>query len=217
MQPACHGLSSLAGLLGEMLAVRRIGLELRADPTAEGWRTCPAQSKSNRPVQPVGTFLGQSLKSSQGREDWLRFFELIGSGFALVEGWSTAANVPDDPEILLNEIRDAERRLRAKKTLEAFGQALVFHETDKDVLRSDASYYLFVLEPEKRTLTAWPYDAGALEQATENYLTQEKNLATTSGDTVLVASDSLESLRRAFPNYFLDTRTFVEEMDRLLA
>ena len=168
-------------------------------------------------VETVGTFLGQSLKSSQGREDWLRFFELIGSGFALVEGWSTAANVPGDPEILLNEIRDAERRLRAKKTLDAFGQALVFHETHKDVLKSEASYYLFVLEPEKRTLTAWPYVAGALEQATENYLTQEKILANTSGDTVLVASDSLESLRRAFPNYFLDTRTFVEEMDRLLA
>ena len=66
------------------------------------------------------------------------------------------------------------------------------------------------------TATAWPCDAGALEQATENYPTQEKNLADTSGDTVLVMSDSLESLRRAFPNYFLDTRTFVEEMDRLL-
>ena len=34
---------------------------------------------------------------------------------------------------------------------------------------------------------------------------------------VLVASDSLDSLRRAFPNYFLDTRTFVQEMDRLPA
>lgn len=30
-------------------------------------------------------------------------------------------------------------------------------------------------------------------------------------------SDSLESLRRAYPNYFLDTRTFVEEMNGLLS
>ncbi len=33
----------------------------------------------------------------------------------------------------------------------------------------------------------------------------------------LAASDSLESLRRAFPNYYLDTETFVREMDLLLS
>ena len=166
-------------------------------------------------VETVGTFLGQSLKSSQGREDWLRFFELIGSGFALVEGWTTADNVPDDPEALVAEIRDAARRLQAKKKLEAFRQALVFDE--KERRQSQASYYLFVLQPEQKSLAIRTYGAGGLGQATEAYLTQEKNLAGTAGDTVLVRSDSLESLRRAFPNYFWDTRTFVEEMDRLLS
>ena len=59
-----------------------------------------------------GTFLGQSLKSSEGRQDWLRFFELMGSGFALVEGGPLASNVPDDPDTLLQEARAAARRLQ---------------------------------------------------------------------------------------------------------
>ncbi len=168
-------------------------------------------------VETVGTFLGQSLKASQGREDWLRFFKLIGSGFALAEGGSAADNVPADSGALMTEIRNAAAGLRVKETLEAFGQALNFDKTYKKLIRNDISYYLFILQPEHKKLTAWPFRDGELTKATEAYLTQEKNLAGTAGDTVLVASDSLESLRRAFPNYFLDTRTFVEEMDRLLA
>ena len=168
-------------------------------------------------VETVGTFLGQSLKASQGREDWLRFFKLIGSGFALAEGGSAADNVPADSGALMTEIRNAAAGLRVKETLEAFGQALNFDKTYKKLIRNEISYYLFILQPEQKKLTAWPFRDGELVQATEAYLTQEKNLAGTAGDTVLVASDSLESLRRAFPNYFWDTRRFVEEMDRLLA
>ena len=164
-------------------------------------------------VETVGTFLGQSLKSSQGREDWLHFFRLIGSGFAVVEGGPVGDDAPTDRDALVNEVRRAARRLRVKETLEAFRYAL------KVVgLRElhGYKYFLLVLQPAEESLQIRAYRDGELTKATEAYLTQEKNLANTAGDTVLVAVDSLESLRRAFPNYFLDTRTFVEEMERLL-
>lgn len=185
----------------------RIELQLRTH-LQHAWATA---------VETVGTFLGQSLKASQGGEDWLRFFELIGSGFALAEGGPVAHNVPADSGALRTEISNTAAHLRVKETLEAFGRALIFDETYKKLIENDISYYLFMLRPEQKKLTAWPFRDGELKKATEAYLTQEKNFANTAGDTVLVASDSLESLRRAFPNYFLDTRTFVEEMDRLLA
>lgn len=165
-------------------------------------------------VETVGTFLGQSLKSSQGREDWLRFLKLIGSGFALAEGGPVAGNVPADSGALMTEIRNAATGLRVKERLEAFRYAL------KEVGLKELHgyrYFLLVLRPEEESLRISGFRDGELTKATEAYLTQEKNLANTAGDTVLVSSDSLESLRRAFPNYFLDTRTFVEEMDRLLA
>ena len=186
-------------------ASRRLQIELQLRTRLQhAWATA---------VETVGTFLGQSLKASQGREDWLRFFKLIGSGFALAEGGPAADNVPADSGALMTEIRNAAAGLRVKETLEAFRYAL---RVGSGALRGH-KYFLLVLRPEHKKLTAWPFRDGELTKATEAYLTQEKNLAGTAGDTVLVASDSLESLRRAFPNYFLDTRTFVEEMDRLLA
>lgn len=166
-------------------------------------------------VETVGTFLGQSLKSSEGSGDWLRFFELIGSGFARVEDGPAADNVPADAGTLLAGIRDAAERLQVKEKLEAFRETLRTVERH-DLLRG-RQYFLLVLQPEQESLRITAYGEGQLVEATENYLTEEKNIAGTAGETVLVASDSLESLRRAFPNYFLDTRTFVEEMDRLLA
>ena len=166
-------------------------------------------------VETVGTFLGQSLKSSEGRQDWLRFFELMGSGFALVEGGPLASNVPDDPDTLLREARAAARRLQVRERLRAYGAALKVIERNVE-LRGPA-HYLLVLDPSQESLAITAYADRKLADATRDYLEMEKSLAGTGGETVLVALDSLESLKGAYPNYFLDTRTFVEEMDSLLS
>ena len=166
-------------------------------------------------VETVGTFLGQSLKSSEGRQDWLRFFELVGSGFALTEGVPAGANVPEDSGALVAEIRDAAQRLQVKDKLEAFRRALRVIEEHEGM--HGIKYFLLVLRPERKSLSIQAYGDGGLVRATDEYLIKEKLLANTAGETVLVASDSLESLRRAYPNYFLDTRRFIEEMDQLLA
>lgn len=165
-------------------------------------------------VETVGTFLGQALKSSEGRKDWLRFFELIGSGFALVEGGPVADNVPPDAAALRAAIRRDARRLRVRERLEAFREALKFVEMPK---MQAYRYFLLVLDPDQGSLSIQVFRSDQIAVANDTYLTVERLLAGSTGDAVLVASDSLESLRRAFPNYFLDTRTFVEEMESFLA
>ena len=168
-------------------------------------------------VETVGTFLGQSLKSSEGREDWLRFFELVGSGFALAEGAPAGANVPVAPAALVAEIRSAAMRLQVKKKLEAFRRVLVVTEVHREEMRGRNYLLLLVLRPEQESLEVRTYGGSGFLDATDDYLMEEKRLAGTAGDTVLVASDSLDSLRQAFPNYFFDTRTFLEELDQLLS
>lgn len=170
-------------------------------------------------VETAGTFLDQSLKSSEGSRDWLRFFELIGSGFALLEGAPVAANVPADADDLIAEIREAALRLGVKETLQLFGRAL--RVTEQPPAMREREYFLLVLDPAQKQLWIQAYPEDDLAAATRDYLEQEKSFtdadAGAGGQTVLVSSDSLESLRRAFPNYFLDTRMFVEEMDSLLS
>lgn len=168
-------------------------------------------------VETVGTFLGQSLKSSEGRADWLRFFELVGSGFALAEGAPTGPDIPESTASLVAQIREAAGRLQVKQKLEAFSRVLVVTEVHREKMRGRNYFLLLVLRPEQESLEVRTYSGSELTDATTDYLTEEKRLAGTAGDTVLVASDSLESLRQAFPNYFFDTRTFLEELDHLLA
>ena len=166
-------------------------------------------------VETVGTFLRQSLKSSEGHEEWLRFFQLIGSGFALTENTPIAQNVPNDRKDLISAIRKYAHQLQAKKKLEAFGNAL--QVIDQNPAIQKHKYFLLSLRPAEDSLTIWSYASNQLGIATEQYLEEEKSIALTTGETVLVAVDSLDSLRRAFPNYFLDTQVFIREMSRLLS
>ena len=153
-------------------------------------------------VETVGTFLGQSLKSSEGRDDWLRFFELAGSGFALAEGTPAGPNVPNAPATLVAEIRSAARRLQVKQKLEAFRRVLVVTEVHREDMRGRNYLLLLVLRPEQESLEIRTYGGSGILDATEDYLMEEKRLAGTAGDTVLVASDSLDSSVRHFRTTF---------------
>ena len=183
----------------------RIELQLRSR-LQHAWATA---------VETVGAFLGQALKSSDGEADWLRFFALIGSMFALDEGTPVEPGVPGDRNELMAATRTAAQRLRAKDRLAAFGAALLVSRENEEMRRGD--YFLLVIEPDRGSLTIRSYRSHELAAGIGQYQIEEKRLAGTAGDAVLVAADSLDSLRRAFPNYFADTETFVQEMTRLLA
>ena len=166
-------------------------------------------------VETVGTFLGQALKSSEGERNWLRFFELVGSVFALHEGIPAGPGTPADRAALVADARMAERRLQAKGRLVMFRHVL--HVIGEDPAMRQGAYFLLVIEPDESRLTVWSYRRRALAAGIQQYQEEEKRIAGTTGDAVLVAADSLSSLRRAFPNYFGDAQTFVQEMTRLLA
>lgn len=66
------------------------------------------------------------------------------------------------------------------------------------------------LDANKRKGTIRPYSHTQLVLASLDYLTLEKRILGDSKDAVLVSADSIESLKLAFPNYYLDTVDFLE-------
>ena len=166
-------------------------------------------------VETVGTFLGQALKSSEGERNWLRFFELVGSVFALHEGIPAGPGTPAGRAALVGDTRKAEQRLQARDRLVMFRDAL--HVIGEDPAMRQGAYFLLVVEPDRRRLTVRSCRRRELAAGIRQYQEEERRIAGTTGDAVLVAADSLSSLRRAYPNYFGDTQTFVQEMTRLLA
>ena len=165
-------------------------------------------------VETVGTLLKQSLKSSQGEERWLRFFVLVGSAFASIEKSPAIPNTPTKKAELVAELKAVVAELDAINTLKMYGKAL---QVAMPHAKSKYRYFLLRLEPAANNMQVLGFETKDLDKATEQYLKIEKELVDKLGaEAVLVASDSITSLNRAYPNYFLDTERFVSEVEKWL-
>jgi hypothetical protein len=165
-------------------------------------------------VEIVGTFTRQALKSSQGEADWLRFFALMGSAIARMEGAALVPGTPDSENDLVKELRDAERQLDAIRRLRAFSTAPSELET---VGGGKTHFFLMQLNVATNELKVKGFAAAQLELASNQYLNVEKQIENdASSDAVLVSVDSLAALRRAYPNYYLDSDLFVALVEEAL-
>jgi len=183
----------------------KIEMQLRSVPQ-HNWATA---------VETVGTFIGQALKSSQGEEDWLRFFALMGTVYALEEGTSPVPNTPTDGEQLQEELRYFVKRLDVFNKLTTFREAL-FRVANRPIA-ADTKYFLLHLDSAGKALEILGYNKNQFSQASNRYLAIEEEVRGKPGaDVVLVSADSISSLKRAYPNYFLDTRKFLIKVSKAL-
>ena len=83
----------------------------------------------------------------------------------------------------------------------------------------DAVAFLLEIDPEAWQVKHTSFAKHQLEQASELYLEREKEIAVRAipgAQVVLASTNSLRALRSAFPNYYLDTKVFLEAMDKAL-
>lgn len=166
-------------------------------------------------VETVSTFTGQALKSSGGEETWKRFFALMGSAIARREGMPQIPNTPTNFLELRDELRHCTQYLDVQNRLQMYGNALRGVPTISDF--QDAKYFLLTLNLKRQQISIRGFREQELERATSEYLAVEKQEKTgTVSDAVLVSVDSMASLRRAYPNYFLDTRVFVDAVNKAI-
>jgi hypothetical protein len=156
-------------------------------------------------VETVGTFTRQALKSSLGEEAWLRFFALMGTAIALREKTPLVPHTPTSKYQLRRELLRYSKLLDVAGHLHTYGQALTTLERSP----RRAHYFLLVLNPVEKRVDITGYKSHDLERATAEYLAVERSIAGTGSDAVLVSVESIAALRRAYPNYFLDTHTFL--------
>jgi len=161
-------------------------------------------------VETVGAFTKQALKTSRGEKEWLRFFALMGTDIALREKTEPVPDTPTNKANLKKELREYAGLLEVERRLHAFGTALHATETAP----KDAHYFLLRLDPTAKQLLITGYAFGDREKAASDYLEAERAIQNSSADAVLVSVESLEALRRAYPNYFLDTDVFIGVMKK---
>lgn len=156
-------------------------------------------------VETVDAVLGQSLKASQGSEDWKRFFVLASNAFAEAEDSPSVPGLEDGPAAE-SELRRLYSSLKVSTVLGAYRKVMqVFQQQGW----KNAHYFLLHLDPAERRLEVTGFKPTELLQATERYSLLEQSADAKNSQTVLVAADSLKALKRAYPNYYLDTEEFL--------
>ena len=167
-------------------------------------------------VETVGTFIQHSLKSSEGPDEWLKFFSLAGSAFSHLEN---SPPVPGYEELSKRDTFIATllevERLGIYTKLLSFSSILNAIPAEKS---RSAAYYLVQLNltAEQENVSITPFSLDQLEEANIAYIEAERRASAEDlTQVVLVAAGSVESLRLAYPNYFLDTHTFLWHLDRI--
>lgn len=164
-------------------------------------------------VETIGTFLNQALKSSEGPEEWLEYFKLAGAAFAILEKCPVPAQFEGwtQQEVYSRLLAETDR-LEVRRKLNAFAIATNTIETK----RAQGNYHLVVLNAETKNVEIKSFGKKRLEEANQAYSDAEvQSEFDPSIQAVLVATDSIEALKRAYPNYFLDTRAFVNAIGRI--
>lgn len=163
-------------------------------------------------VEAAGTFTKQALKSNQGREEWLRFFACMSTLFAIRERCDPVPGTPTNIEDLKEEITHLEHTLHVITILQSY--TVTAQQTG---LHAGMKYFLVHLDPLAKTVDYKGFRANQSEEANAAYTALEAEISSKEdAQAVLVSVDSINALRRAYPNYFLDTGRFVSEVQRLI-
>lgn len=167
-------------------------------------------------VETVGLFTGQALKTNEGEEDWKAFFKLVSSAFAMMENSPIIPGTITNEKELFMEIKQRERDLGVIAKMKGWQKAMssMSHiEQNKAHLK----YFLLKLDLLAERLELIGYQEKDEKKALAEYASEEtKNQGNKQFDVVLVGADNAIELKKAYPNYFVDTDDFLVRLKRIV-
>jgi hypothetical protein len=162
-------------------------------------------------VETVTTFTREPLKFGAGPVEWKRFFSLVGSALAIREQTPPVDGTPNNEAELIAELRETAKALRVTQRLQGWANAL---RTLPRKHIKDFKWLLLALNTTENTVSVTGYrDA---KEAAKFVLELEKSKRA-DVDAVLVWVNSVKALRAAYPNYYADTKEFLNALDAALA
>ena len=167
-------------------------------------------------VETMGTFLGQALKSRQGDQEWIDFFAVVSSAFAYKE---------DRPLIPRFESLTKGQTFRAVAVAEqkigALEKMLAFSAAVRQIPSKSTqayTYHLIVLDSLNKTVIIKAYGRDDYEKALTDFAREEERAVNGEKiEPVLVSAGKIETLRRAYPNFFLDIREFIDLVQEIVS
>lgn len=180
-------------------------------------------------VETVSAVIGQALKASEGERNWLLYFQNAGTALEYTENSTLAAQRGVTRGTIARELQRLGKQLDVRNKLSAYRDALKATERSGS---KEAAYFLLVLLPDQHELQIRSFSRRQAEEAYREYERYERllplhppgkqlplfpELSDYSGaQAVLVGADSLRSIRESYPNYYLDTKVFLEKIEQFV-
>ncbi len=155
-------------------------------------------------VEVLGTCLSQPLKQSVGSQEYLDIFKKISKIFTGLEN-------RDINSALIKEVEKSVETVKLLEKLENFNM-IAKHLDDN----AQGQYALLKMDFQQEIVEIAQYGKARFEQANKDYLKMElENFKNEPIEIVLISIQDIKKLQTSYPNYFMDTTEFIENLHKL--
>lgn len=163
-------------------------------------------------VETAGILTKTSLKSSQGPDEWLDFFKIVSSLFAIKEALPV---LEEHSEFTMEELMVVCYKFTEKLKVIDILKALRISARQIEIDQFNGDYYLINISVKEKFVNIMTFKKSDFELASDEYLRLEKRIKENENAVVLVAATSIKALRKAYPSYFLDTSEFITALEKI--
>lgn len=167
-------------------------------------------------VEVLGMKTQAKIKQGEGEQHYKVFLKLCSALFCIQE------NTP-----IMEEYKNFDKREICKRILELdkeynilkqlSGLAVSSKNIENQAKLKQNYYFIVLLDLNRRTLTIRGYKKNDFQTAEDYYnLLEQQSKQNGNTDVVLISLDKLKLLKRAYPNYYLDSRSFIKELSNHL-
>ena len=155
--------------------------------------------------------MGEKLKSGQGAQEWLDFFALVASAFAIKEKQPPLREHAHlSPQELSRLIKKQADGLQVGLMMKSFSLAA---NNLAPRYRHKGGLVLMIFDAVTKSANVTVYHKDSYALAYEAYVREEQRSSQESTrQVVLVKMDSIQKLEKAYPNYFAKLKDFQTEL-----
>jgi len=158
-------------------------------------------------VETVGMVYNQALKSSEGSEDWLTFFQMCSAIVSHTEG---GVVIPQYVNVPVDDLRSMIEQYASEHT---FFTKLSSIKTVQDIVYKSSqnwAYCILKLNVQLGRSTIYPFKSDQFDLANGIYTMSEQSSLVAGGKefVVLISTEDLKNLNMLYPSYFLDVAKF---------
>lgn len=159
-------------------------------------------------VEVVDLCEGRTLKTNpfNADPDWIEFFKVMSDFFANDDGFISLSNIEKEKRKRL--LLSLNRKLCATDKLNSFNQ--IFSNNDLVNAHADHRYAIIAIDLNSKETYYKFYRGKDKSAAIELYSDIEKN---EKYNGLFVEMDDVRQLKYAYPNYLIDTSTFLDKFD----